>query len=144
MPSGDEAIEPASPFRRRAAPPPLPVAAWHAGRRKHRGDAKGDAVLVHGQLVRRFYRAERGSEPHRGGGDRIVKKLEQPPPDGGPRRGAPADHLGAGQAADREHEVSREGGKRRAGREVQPAGAHRCRRRPTTQRLRGTTGGTGG
>jgi hypothetical protein len=36
---------------------PLPVAAWHATVGPHAldGTAKGDRVLVHGQLVRRFY-----------------------------------------------------------------------------------------
>jgi hypothetical protein len=43
--------------------PPLPVAAWHAtvGRAAIEPSAKGDAVLVHGQLVRRFYRSGAGA-----------------------------------------------------------------------------------
>ena len=42
---------------------PLPVAAWHAtvGRAAVDAIAKGDAVLVHGQLVRRFYRSGAGA-----------------------------------------------------------------------------------
>jgi hypothetical protein len=42
---------------------PLPVAAWHAtvGRAAIEPIAKGDAVLVHGQLVRRFYRSGAGA-----------------------------------------------------------------------------------
>ena len=58
MPSGDEVTE-----LRLSVPEagrrllPLPVAAWHAtvGANTVDGIAKGDAVLVHGQLVRRFY-----------------------------------------------------------------------------------------
>ena len=39
----------------------LPV--WHAtvGKRALKGIAKGDEVLVHGQLVRRFYRSGAGA-----------------------------------------------------------------------------------
>ena len=42
---------------------PLPVAAWHAtvGRVVLDPIAKGDQVLVHGQLVRRFYRSGAGA-----------------------------------------------------------------------------------
>jgi hypothetical protein len=42
---------------------PLPIAAWHAtvGRATVDAIAKGDAVLVHGQLVRRFYRSGAGA-----------------------------------------------------------------------------------
>ena len=42
---------------------PLPVAAWHAtvGRAVLDPIAKGDSVLVHGQLVRRFYRSGAGA-----------------------------------------------------------------------------------
>jgi single-stranded DNA-binding protein len=42
---------------------PLPVAAWHAtvGRAAIEPIAKGDAVLVHGHLVRRFYRSGAGA-----------------------------------------------------------------------------------
>ncbi len=64
MPSGDEVTE-----LRVAVPEagkrllPLPVAAWHAsvGKGALKGIAKGDAVLVHGQLVRRFYRSGAGA-----------------------------------------------------------------------------------
>jgi single-strand DNA-binding protein len=64
MPSGDEVTE-----LRLAVPEagkrflPLPVAAWHAtvGRRALKGIVKGDEVLVHGQLVRRFYRSRAGA-----------------------------------------------------------------------------------
>jgi single-strand DNA-binding protein len=64
MPSGDEVTE-----LRVAVPEagkrllPLPVAAWHSsvGKRALKGIAKGDAVLVHGQLVRRFYRSGAGA-----------------------------------------------------------------------------------
>ncbi len=42
---------------------PLPVAAWHAtvGAQVLGEIAKGDRVLVHGQLVRRFYRSGAGA-----------------------------------------------------------------------------------
>jgi hypothetical protein len=42
---------------------PLPVAAWHATVGPHAldGIAKGDRVLVHGQLVRRFFRSGAGA-----------------------------------------------------------------------------------
>jgi hypothetical protein len=42
---------------------PLPIAAWHATVGPHAldGIAKGDRVLVHGQLVRRFYRSGAGA-----------------------------------------------------------------------------------
>ncbi len=64
MPSGDEVTE-----LRVSVPDsgrrllPLPVAAWHqtVGRRVLKGIAKGDRVLVHGQLVRRFYRSGAGA-----------------------------------------------------------------------------------
>ena len=64
MPSGDEVTE-----LRVAVPEagkrllPLPVAAWHSsvGKRALKGIAKGDTVLVHGQLVRRFYRSGAGA-----------------------------------------------------------------------------------
>jgi single-strand DNA-binding protein len=64
MPSGDEVTE-----LRISVPEtgkrllPLPVAAWHAtvGRATVDAIAKGDAVLVHGQLVRRFYRSGAGA-----------------------------------------------------------------------------------
>jgi len=64
MPSGDEVTE-----LRLSVPEagrrllPLPVAAWHkdVGKRALRGIAKGDDVLVHGQLARRFYRSGAGA-----------------------------------------------------------------------------------
>ena len=64
MPSGDEVTE-----LRISVPEtgrrllPLPVAAWHAtvGRAAVDAIAKGDSVLVHGQLVRRFYRSGAGA-----------------------------------------------------------------------------------
>ena len=64
MPSGDEVTE-----LRISVPEtgrrllPLPVTAWHAtvGRAAIEPIAKGDAVLVHGQLVRRFYRSGAGA-----------------------------------------------------------------------------------
>ena len=64
MPSGDEVTE-----LRLSVPEtgkrllPLPIAAWHAtvGRRALEGLAKGDDILVHGQLVRRFYRSGAGA-----------------------------------------------------------------------------------
>ncbi|MEO8475523.1 MAG: single-stranded DNA-binding protein [Actinomycetota bacterium] len=64
MPSGDEVTE-----LRLSVPEtgrrllPLPVAAWHAtvGKRALKGLAKGDDVLVYGQLARRFYRSGAGA-----------------------------------------------------------------------------------
>jgi single-strand DNA-binding protein len=64
MPSGDEVTE-----LRLSVPEagkrllPLPVAAWHATVGPHAldGIAKGDRVLVHGRLVRRFYRSGAGA-----------------------------------------------------------------------------------
>ena len=64
LPSGDEVTE-----LRVSVPEagrrllPLPVAAWHAtvGPDVLRDLAKGDQVLVHGQLVRRFYRSGAGA-----------------------------------------------------------------------------------
>jgi single-strand DNA-binding protein len=81
LPSGDEVTE-----LKLSVPEagkrylPLPVAAWHksVGKRSLKDIAKGDSVLVYGQVVRRFYR--------NGGNARSVmevvatgiKKLEQP------------------------------------------------------------------
>jgi len=71
LPSGDEITE-----LRLSVPEagkrllPLPVAAWHktAGiKRALRDIVKGDDVLVHGQLARRFYR--------NGGGARSVMEV---------------------------------------------------------------------
>lgn len=64
MPSGDEVTE-----LRLSVPDagrrllPLPIAVWHSevGKRALRGISKGDEVLVHGQLVRRFYRSGAGA-----------------------------------------------------------------------------------
>ena len=84
LPSGDEVTE-----LRLSVPEtgkrllPLPVAVWHkaVGKRALKDIGKGDDVLVHGQLSRRFYR--------NGGGARSVmevvatgiKKLEAPQED---------------------------------------------------------------
>jgi single-strand DNA-binding protein len=42
---------------------PIPVAAWHGsvGKRTVKTIKKGDVVLIHGQLVRRFYRSGAGA-----------------------------------------------------------------------------------
>jgi single-strand DNA-binding protein len=64
MPSGDRVTE-----LRISVPEegkrllPLPVAVWHGtiGPRSLDGISKGDAVLVHGQLARRFYRSGAGA-----------------------------------------------------------------------------------
>jgi single-strand DNA-binding protein len=64
LPSGDEVTE-----LKLSVPEagkrllPLPVAAWHrtVGKRALKDIAKGDAVLVHGQVVRRFYRNGAGA-----------------------------------------------------------------------------------
>jgi single-strand DNA-binding protein len=65
MPSGDEVTE-----LRLSVPEagkrllPLPVAVWHkdvGGKRVLKPIAKGDDVLVYGQLVRRFYRSGAGA-----------------------------------------------------------------------------------
>jgi len=64
LPSGDEVTE-----LRLSVPEtgkrllPLPVAVWHSavGRRALTGLAKGDDVLVYGQLTRRFYRSGAGA-----------------------------------------------------------------------------------
>lgn len=81
MPSGDEVTE-----IRVAVPDagrrllPLPVAVWHAevGKRSLRGIAKGDEVLVHGQLVRRFYRSGAGARSLTEVVASGIKKLERP------------------------------------------------------------------
>jgi single-strand DNA-binding protein len=64
LPSGDEVTElrvsVPEPGRRQL---PLPVAVWHAtvGKGVVGHIAKGDEVLVHGRLVRRFYRSGAGA-----------------------------------------------------------------------------------
>lgn len=81
MPSGDEVTE-----LRLSVPEagkrllPLPVAAWHrdVGRRALKGIAKGDDVLVHGQLVRRFYRSGAGARSLTEVVAVGIKKLEVP------------------------------------------------------------------
>ena len=81
MPSGDEITE-----LRLSVPEagkrllPLPVAAWHrdVGKRALRGLTKGDAVLVYGQLVRRFYRSGAGARSLTEVVATGIKKLEPP------------------------------------------------------------------
>ena len=93
MPSGDEVTE-----LRISVPEvgrrhlPLPVAAWHAtvGAGTVGAIAKGDPVLVHGQLVRRFYRsgageargawARRGRDGYQERLERIEHVLGEPSP----------------------------------------------------------------
>ena len=64
MPSGDEVTELRvavhQPGRRAL---PLPVAAWHrdVDVAAVHGLSRGDRVLVHGELVRRFYRSGAGA-----------------------------------------------------------------------------------
>lgn len=64
MPSGDQVTElrvsVQQPGRRAL---PLPVAAWHkdVGAEAVSELSRGDHVLVHGQLVRRFYRSGAGA-----------------------------------------------------------------------------------
>jgi single-strand DNA-binding protein len=85
MPSGDEVTE-----LRLSVPEagkrllPLPVAAWHAtvGVQALDGIAKGDRVLVHGQLVRRFYRSGAGARSLTEVVASGIKKLEEPAPSG--------------------------------------------------------------
>ncbi|HVH52734.1 MAG TPA: single-stranded DNA-binding protein [Actinomycetota bacterium] len=64
MPSGDEVTElrlSVQEAGRRLLP--LPVTVWHktVGKRAVKGIAKGDDVLVYGQLARRFYRSGAGA-----------------------------------------------------------------------------------
>src|SRR5512134_304457 len=84
MPSGDEVTElrlsvPAAGKRLL----PLPVAAWHrdVGKRALKGIAKGDDVLVHGQLVRRFYRSGAGARSLTEVVAMGIKKLEPVEPE---------------------------------------------------------------
>jgi len=86
MPSGDEVTE-----LRLSVPEtgkrllPLPVAAWHkaVGKRTLKGIAKGDDVLVYGQLVRRFYRSGAGARSLTEVVATGIKKLEPPEEDEG-------------------------------------------------------------
>jgi single-strand DNA-binding protein len=81
MPSGDEVTE-----LRLSVPEagkrllPLPVAAWHkdVGKRSLKHIAKGDDVLIHGQLVRRFYRSGAGARSLTEVVAMGIKKLEAP------------------------------------------------------------------
>ena len=59
---------------------PLPVAAWHkdVGKRALKQIAKGDDVLVYGQLVRRFYRSGAGARSLTEVVASGIKKLEEP------------------------------------------------------------------
>jgi single-strand DNA-binding protein len=64
LPSGDEVTE----FRLSVPEEgkrllPMPVTAWHkaVGKRALKDIAKGDDVLVHGTLARRFYRSGAGA-----------------------------------------------------------------------------------
>lgn len=64
LPSGDEVTElrvsiPEAGKRQL----PLPIAVWHnvIGAKAIQGIGKGDDVLVHGHLVRRFYRSGAGA-----------------------------------------------------------------------------------
>jgi len=82
MPSGDEVTE-----IRLSVPEagrrllPLPIAAWHAtiGAKVLSGIAKGDPVLVTGQLVRRFYRSGAGARSLTEVVASGIKKLESLP-----------------------------------------------------------------
>ena len=63
---------------------PLPVAVWHkdVGERVLKPIAKGDDVLVYGQLVRRFYRSGAGARSLTEVVAAGIKKLEPvEPPD---------------------------------------------------------------
>jgi hypothetical protein len=63
---------------------PLPVAVWHkdVGKRVLKPIAKGDEVLVYGQLVRRFYRSGAGARSLTEVVAAGIKKLEPvEPPD---------------------------------------------------------------
>jgi single-strand DNA-binding protein len=59
---------------------PLPVAVWHktVGKRAAKDIAKGDDVLVMGQLARRFYRSGAGARSLTEVVATGIKKLEQP------------------------------------------------------------------
>lgn len=80
LPSGDEVTE-----LRLSIPEagkrllPLPVAAWHTTVGKHalEGITKGDDVLVHGHLARRFYRSGAGARSLTEVVATGIKKLER-------------------------------------------------------------------
>ena len=82
LPSGDEVTE-----LRLSVPEagrrllPLPVAVWHkdVGKRVLEVIAKGDDVLVYGQLVRRFYRSGAGARSLTEVVAAGIKKLEPAP-----------------------------------------------------------------
>jgi single-strand DNA-binding protein len=82
LPSGDEVTE-----LKLSVPEagkrllPLPVAIWHRtfGRRLPQDLAKGDAVLVTGQVVRRFYRNGAGARSVMEVVATEIKKLEVQP-----------------------------------------------------------------
>jgi single-strand DNA-binding protein len=84
IPSGEECTElrlsVPEPERRLL---PLPVVAWHAevGKRRLRGLAKGDEVLVYGRLVRRFYRSGAGARSLTEVVASGIRRLEHPEPD---------------------------------------------------------------
>jgi single-strand DNA-binding protein len=79
LPSGDEVTE-----LRLSVPEagkrllPLPVAVWHkaVGKRVLKGIAKGDELLVHGTLARRFYRNGAGARSVMEVVATAIKKLE--------------------------------------------------------------------
>ncbi len=91
MPSGDEVTE-----IRLSVPEagrrllPLPIAAWHAtvGAGVLDGIAKGDRLLVHGQLVRRFYRSGAGARSLTEVVASGIKKLDPAHPRPGPSHDA--------------------------------------------------------
>jgi single-strand DNA-binding protein len=62
---------------------PLPVAVWHktVGKRAAKDIAKGDDVLVMGQLARRFYRSGAGARSLTEVVATGIKKLERIEPD---------------------------------------------------------------
>src|SRR5262245_5174373 len=86
MPSGDEVTE-----LRLSVPEagkrllPLPVAVWHkdVSKRTLKPIAKGDDVLVYGQLVRRFYRSGAGARSLTEVVAAGIKKLEPVPAEWG-------------------------------------------------------------
>jgi single-strand DNA-binding protein len=103
MPSGDEVTE-----LRLSVPEagrrllPLPIAAWHAtvGARALDEIAKGDRVLVHGQLVRRFYRSGAGARSLTEVVASGIKKLDPlDPPEDRPRPSAEGQMERADRAA---------------------------------------------